>query len=132
MNSATQDVPTLRLQEIVGANGKGVITDWLSGQNAARAKFHVRVGNMAKVPPTDWNKKQFHKLKKADGVAEIKWEAGNKQWRALGFNRNGFFVMVVGCTHKDDVYDPKGCIETAIRRKGEVERGVYKIINYEG
>jgi hypothetical protein len=122
---------SLRLREIVGANGEGVITDWLSTESDARARFHVRIGNMRKVPKTDWTKKQFRKLKKADGIAEIKWEAGNKQWRALGFEKDGYFLMLIGCTHKGDVYVPASCIQTAMRLKKEVEKGQHKIIDYQ-
>ena len=112
---------SLRLREIVGANGKGVITNWLSKEGGARAKFHVRIGNLRLVPRTDWNNAQFHKLKDADGICEIKWKAGDKEWRALGFDKDDYFVMLLGCTHKEDVYDPKNCIETAKARKKEVE-----------
>ena len=122
---------SLRLREIVGANGKGVITDWLSKEPAARAKFHVRIGNLRLVPRTDWNNNQFHKLKDADGVHEIKWKSGSKEWRALGFDRSGFFVMLIGCTHKGDVYDPKSCIDTAVTRKKETEQGRRTIIDYQ-
>jgi hypothetical protein len=122
--------PSLRLREITGADGQGVITSWLARHSEAKARFRVRVGNLSKVPRTDWTKKQFHKLKDADGVAEIKWEAANKQWRAMGFDKDGYFVMLVGCTHKDDNYDPSNCINTAIRLKQETERGRHSLIDF--
>lgn len=122
--------PSLRLREITGGDGKGVITGWLSGNVGARAKFHVRIGNLRSVPRTSWNKKQFHKLKDADGICEIKWKSGDKQWCILGFDKGEHFVMLLGCTHKDDVYDPKNCIETAKARKKEVEQGKRRIIDY--
>jgi hypothetical protein len=122
--------PSLRLREITGADGQGVITSWLARHGEAKARFRVRIGNLSKVPRTDWNKKQFHKLKDAHGVAEIKWEAGNKQFRTLGFDIDGYFVMLIGCTHKDDNYDPSNCINTAIKLKQETERRKHRIIEF--
>jgi hypothetical protein len=122
---------SLRLREIVGANGKGVITDWLSKEGGARAKFHVRIGNLRLVPRADWNKKQFHKLRDANDVCEIKWKSGDRQWCALGFDKDNYFLMLLGCTHKDEVYGPRNCIETAKFRKREVEDGKRTIIDYQ-
>ena len=121
----------LRLREIVGANGKGVITSWLSSESEARSRFHVRIGHMRLVPQGDWTYKQYKKLKNADGVAEIKWEAGKKQWRALGFEIDGYFLMLIGCTHKQNVYNPPGCVKTAMRLKKEVEEGKHASIEYQ-
>src|SRR5579863_4466815 len=123
-------LPSLLLREITGADGQGVIPRWLSRNRETKARFRVRIGNMSKVPRTDWTKQQFHKLKDAYGVAEIKWEAGKKQWRAMGYDKDGYFVMLIGCTHKDDQYDPRNCINTAIRLKQETERGEHTIIDF--
>jgi hypothetical protein len=86
---------------------------------------------MRLVPQADWTKHQFHKLKDADGVSEIKWKAADREWRALGFYKDGYFVMLIGCTHKGDVYDPKSCIETAKARKKETEQGRRIVIDYQ-
>lgn len=120
---------SLRLQEIVGGNGNGVITSWLSKHPGCRARFRVRVGNLRKVPRTDWNKKQFRYLE--SGLAEIKWEWGNRTWRAIGFDHKGCFVMVLGCSHKDNVHDPSDWLKTSKRRKTETEQGLWGIVNYE-
>jgi hypothetical protein len=118
-----------RLQEIVGGNGKGAITAWLSKFPGSRARFRVRVRDLRRIPRADWTKKQFNGL--GDGLHEIKWEWGKKQWRALGFDRNGYFVMVLGCTHKQNVYDPVECLTTARKRKGDTEKELWGIVGYE-
>jgi hypothetical protein len=76
---------------------------------------------MQQVSRTDWNRKQFHKLD--FGLAEIKWKCAGKEFRALGFDFNGSFLMLLGCTHKQGVYDPPDWLKTAKRLKGEVENG---------
>ena len=119
---------TFRLQEIVGSNGKGVITTWLSGYGDARARFRIRVMRLRQ-SQRPWPKTEFRPLGK--GLFEIKWKAGKKEFRAIGFDRGDCFVMVIGCTHKQNVYDPHDCLNTATRRKGEVERGEWRTIDFE-
>ena len=122
-------LPTLLLEELVGANGKGVITRWLSPYPGSRAKFRIRVQNLRRIPQAEWTKKQFHHLE--DGIAEIKWEFGKKEFRAVGFYRGGFFLMLIGCIHKQKVYDPPGWLDTAKRRKREVNDGQWRTVGYE-
>ena len=121
-------VSTLRLREI-SRNGVGRLTTWFSDNRGARAKFRIRVQHLAKIASKDWTWQQFHSL--GDGISEIKWKTGNKQFRAIGFDRDGFFVMVIGCTHKMKVYDPPECLKSAIRLKKEVENGEWDIVEFE-
>jgi phage-related protein len=121
--------PSIRLQEIVLRNGAGAITAWLSQSPAARARFRVRIRDMQKIPRVDWNKKQFRGLGR--GLFEIKWVCDGKQWRALGLDHKGFFVMVLGCTHKQNIYDPVECLSIARKRQKEVQRGEWNVADYE-
>jgi len=120
----------LLLQEIVGSGqGVGEITAWIAQSQAARATFRVRVENLSKTNRAQWNKTQFRKIE--DELCEIKWKADNVQWRALGFDFRGFFVMVLGCTHKGKVYDPHDWRKTALRRIAEVKNGQWKCVEYK-
>jgi putative component of toxin-antitoxin plasmid stabilization module len=121
--------PSIRLQEIVRGNGTGVITAWMSKYPAARARFRVRVRDMQKVPRADWTNQYFRPL--GGGLFEIRWACQGKQWRALGLDHKDFFVMVLGCTHKQNIYDPVECISTARKRQGEVERDEWSIADYQ-
>lgn len=111
--------PVLRLRELLGPGAQGLITTWLATYPGARAKFRIRVRNLRRIPPAQWQKKQFHHLE--GGLAEIKWTFGKKEFRAVGFYHRGFFTMLIGCIHKQGVYDPHGWLDTAKRRKREVE-----------
>lgn len=119
---------SLVLREALG-NGKGELTAWFTANKGARAHFRVRVGHLRKTDRVEWNKKQFRKLDK--GLAEIKWKSGKTQCRAIGFDHKGAFVMVVGCTHKMNVYDPPGALATAERIKTEVQNGKRSTAEFE-
>src|SRR5450432_1049055 len=114
----TQTVLSLLLMESVGSNGKGAITAWIAAYPGSRAKFRIRVMNLRRTPQAEWKKQQFRYL--GGGLAEIKWKHSDKEFRAVGFYRDGFFLMLIGCTHKQGVYDPHDWLNTAKRRKGEV------------
>ena len=122
-------VLSLLLKELVGANGKGVITAWIASHPGARAKFRIRVMNLRRIPQAEWKKTQFRFL--GGGLAEIKWKHSDKEFRAVGLYRDGFFLMLIGCTHKQRVYDPHDWLNTAKRRKGEVENGQWNTIEHE-
>jgi hypothetical protein len=120
--------PYLRLRQIAGADGVGVISKWLKPYPSARARFRIRAEYLAKIPRTEWTLKQLRPL--GDGLFEIKWE-DDKPFRALGFDKDGYFVMVLGCTHKQKVYDPKNCIATAKERMKEAKNGYWYIVEYD-
>lgn len=119
----------LRLRELVGPSGRGLIASWLSSYPGARAFFRVRVKNLRLTPKVNWNKQQFRNL--GNGLSEIKWVFSDKQFRAVGFYHQGCFVMLLGCTHKQGVYDPPNCLQTAKKRKSEVENGAWSTIDHE-
>lgn len=122
--------PNIRLKELVGASGKGVITEWLERDANARARFRIRIARLAGTERVEWNKKQFRNL--GSGLFEIKWEsANNTPHRALGFDQGDFFVLVIGCTHKDDNYEPRKCKDTALARMKEAQRGEWRSAVFE-
>ena len=121
-------ITTFRLQEIVGSQG-GVITNWLSSRPEARATFRIRIKWLRQIKREAWSQNEFRNLGK--GIWEIKWKTANVQFRALGFDHARHFVLVIGCAHKQRVYDPHNCVDTARIRKAEVENGERTTINFE-
>jgi phage-related protein len=120
-------VPSLRLREI-SKWGVGEITAWFDRNKGARAKFRIRVHHLQKVSRADWNKTQFRQLD--HGLAEIKWKFGKTQFRVIGFDFQNSFVMLLGCTHKMNVYTPTECLRTAQRLKKEVENGQWQTLEF--
>ena len=119
---------SLRLKQLQKLSGSGVLDDELNGYSTARADFRVRVLYLQKIPRTEWNIKLFRGL--GNKLFEIKWKSGKVQWRALGYDADGYFVIVKVCTHKDDVYDPANCKDKAHALKADASNGTHKVINY--
>jgi hypothetical protein len=72
------------------------------------------VGELGKVPA-------FKIL--GGGLAELRWQSGGVQYRILGrrIGKNEF-LMLVGCTHKQRIYDPPEAFKTAKRRLDEISK----------
>jgi hypothetical protein len=124
-----EERPTLRIKELESLSGRGVLTEFLKGEDKARARFRVRAISLSRVLRVEWQIKQFRPL--GDGIFEIKWSCCDKEWRALGFDSDGYFLVVRGCTHKGRVYDPHDCIQRAKSLKLEYLRGKWKSRDYE-
>ena len=119
--------PTLRIRQMATTSGRGVLKEFLDP--AARAGFRVRVAYLAATKRECWTDQQFRSL--GDGIWEIKWKSGKKQWRALGFDYQEYFVVVRPCTHKGKVYDPHDCIARAKALKTEVLNEKRTVIDYD-
>jgi hypothetical protein len=61
-------------------------------------------------------------LKGYSKLGELRWSSCRKQHRLIGFLKDGIFVALIGCTHKQRIYDPVDSLETADRRFKEIER----------
>ena len=123
---------SLRLAELRKKGAEdGSITIWLGGHSEARANMRARVAYLAKFPRVEWDKKHFHKIKNGDGLSELKWKAEGKEFRTAGYDYKGYFVMVLGFTHKGKVYDPPGWLESAKKNKKDVEHGYWELVEFE-
>jgi hypothetical protein len=119
--------PTLRIKQMATASGRGILKEFLN--SAARADFNVRVAYLSSIRRESWTDQQFKAV--GDGIWEIKWKSGNKQWRALGFDHQWYFIVVRACTHKGRVYDPHDCIPRAKELRSEAQTGKRNVIGYE-
>jgi hypothetical protein len=128
--------PSIKLAELrKKGDEKGVISEWLAGHQEAAASLDTRVAMLAKIPRSEWDKNHFRKIKGKDarGLWELKWKAEAKEFRAVGYDhREGYFVMLTGCTHKQSVYDPPGWKQIAIKNKAayEAKNGNWEIVEY--
>jgi hypothetical protein len=64
------------------------------------------------------------------GLGELRWQSGNKQQRLLGFFGDGVWYAVIGCTHKQNIYDPTDALVTAVKRKNEIQRREVETVEY--
>ena len=104
------------------------IADWyndLSPQECADADDFIK--NMRKT--REWKPPLYKRLR--DGLGELRWTSCKKQHRLIGFFWGYAWYAVIGCTHKQRIYSPAQCLETARSRKTQIERSEVETIEYE-
>lgn len=103
--------------------GKNLIEDWYQSLGpSAKADFDTTLKTLAITE--DWRGlKQFKMLQR--GLGEIRFKTDNVQYRPAGFFGPGerTFSIYVGCTKKQNVYDPPDAFELARKRKANVDSG---------
>jgi hypothetical protein len=88
----------------------------------------------------DWEYPDINALqgKRFAGLTELRWKSGRKPHRIFGYQSNNLeYTMLIGCTHDKKKYDPPDAMETARRRKIEIESGEastheYQLLTDEG
>jgi hypothetical protein len=62
---------------------------------------------------------------KDDRLWEWKFRVDNIQQRLIGVfgPQRGTAIFLIGCSHKQKIYKPANCLETAIRRAGTARNG---------
>jgi hypothetical protein len=105
------------------------IEDWyqgLSEDDGQNIFDSIIKGNKKADNPTQWHDcKMLQGKAKEHGIWEWRFFADGKQQRLLGiFGRERKqAIFLIGCTHKQRVYDPPECIDTAIRKAKDVRAG---------
>jgi hypothetical protein len=112
-----------KLQQYVTSGGRGAIEDWRKKlPPGARADCDTFLKLMVK--SKTWEPPDL-KLLRGDchGLAELRWPSGGAQYRILGHRLGeNEFLMLIGCTHKQKIYDPPAAFETAKRRFKEISK----------
>lgn len=74
-----------------------------------------------------WGGKEFKRLSgdAYQGLGEIRFNDGGVPHRLIGTNGpgKGEYTFLIGCTHKDKVYDPPNAMDTAAQRRKQLESG---------
>jgi hypothetical protein len=120
-----------RIRCYVSPGGNNKIRDWYNGlstQEKAYADEFIK--NMRKT--REWRPPNYRpRLGGGEGLGELRWESEGKRHRLLGFFMKGSWYAVVGCTHKQQVYNPPDAIDTAKRNKHQIERGEVETEDYD-
>lgn len=115
----------------VSPAGNNKIADWyeaLSIQERADADEYIK--NMRKA--REWTLPHYRpKLRGYSGLGELRWTSEKKQHRLVGYLKNGTFFAMIGCTHKQQAYDPVDALHSADKRKRELEGGKAKTVPYD-
>ena len=122
----------------VSPAGNSKIADWhmdLSAQEKADVDAFLLI--MRKTG--DWQMPSYRrqlraikgvKASQVRGLGELRWISGKKQHRLLGFFGDGVWYAVLGCTHKQNIYDPADALATAVKRKNEIQKVEVKTVEY--
>lgn len=104
------------------------IKDWVTGLSEdgenifwSMLKINRRVQN-----PIHWTQLRYLKGEaKKHRLWELRFKADGKAYRVIGFfgQKRKTAILLIGCFHKQNVYDPPDAINTAIIRKRSLEQG---------
>jgi hypothetical protein len=100
----------------VSAAGNNLIGEWYCKQHVdCRAMFDDLLDILAK--KAEWQYPEFVRLE--DGLGEIRWKFGKAQYRMIGCHWKDpcGYLLLIGCTHKQRVYNPPDAIGTADKRR---------------
>ena len=123
----------------VSPAGNDKIGDWYTGlstKEKADADAFLQIMRRTR----DWQMPNYRpqmkpvkgvKLSQMRGLGELRWCSGKKQQRLLGFFGDGVWYAVLGCTHKQNIYDPADALVTAVKRKNEIQKGEVKTVEYD-
>ena len=105
-----------RFEDVVLPSKVNPIEDWLEDQGSAvAAELDTLITYLATEP--NWQAPQFKRL--TAGLGELRFKESKVQYRVIGCNgRAGrVYVLLIGCTHKQNVYDPPNTMATAGKRR---------------
>jgi hypothetical protein len=125
----TDEVKPIRCY-VSPASGRNKIADWyhsLSSEERADADEFVK--NMRKTK--DWSMPNYRQRLRTYKFGELRWTSRKRQHRLLGYLKAEEYFALVGCTHKQRIYDPANALETADTRKKEIESGKAGTVPYE-
>jgi len=106
----------IRFLDFVSAAGNNQITEWYCRQPVdCRVMFDDLLDILAK--KAEWGYPEFKNL--GNGLGEIRWKFGKVQHRIVGCDWKSppGYLLLMGCTHKQEIYSPPGAIDTADKRR---------------
>jgi hypothetical protein len=115
----------------VSLAGTNKISAWYEGllpQECADADEFIK--NMRKT--REWKMPNYRpSLRGYERLGELRWVSEKKQHRLIGYLQGGTFYALVGCTHKQQIYDPSESLDTADKRRRQIERGDARTVAYD-
>ena len=119
------------IQCYVSPAGNNKIAQWYAGLSAQeKADTDEFLKAMRKT--RRWEMPNYRpRLKNGEGIGELRWHSERKQHRLLGFFGHGYWCALVGCTHKQQIYNPPDALEAAKRCKKQIEKREVKTVDYD-
>lgn len=110
------------------------MTDWYKQLlSQEQTDFDTLIRILAKT--RQWRMPEFRWIKGRPyaGLGEIRFTSERKQHRVIGFYGPSprEFTMLIGCIHKQNIYNPPNALDTAARRKRAIETGTAGVQHHE-
>lgn len=126
-------MPNWTFWDYLSDQGKNYIEDWVEKTLSVseQEEFSALLRNLRNMDR--WKHEPFYKsisAGKTRGLGELRFDGDRKKLRVFGADEKGSinrYVLLIGCSHKQRVYDPPNAMETAARRKGFLESGIGKL-----
>ena len=117
----------------VSPAGNNKIADWYAGlSEAEKADADTFLDIMRKRNATDWKLPDYKwGLQGFSNLGELRWPSANKKHRLIGFFAGGIWYAVLGCTHKQQIYDPADALNTADKRHKQVKNKGVATVEYD-
>ena len=115
--------------------GRKAMDDWRKRDLAIgrpRADLDTFLKNLVKL--REWEYPVIDNLKgeRYRGLSELRWKSGRTPHRIFGYHQGELEnLMLVGCTHNERKYDPPDALETALRRRRDIEQGRATYCEYQ-
>lgn len=119
------------LKAYVSQQGTDYIGNWFNGLTPkAQARLSAILSNLVNLKI--WKYPPYKKLTDCEGLGEIVMEVQNVQYRLIGMwgPAKHEFTFLIGCTHKEDDYDPRDCLMTAVKRKRYIQSNIGELREY--
>jgi len=109
--------------------GRNVIADWRKKDLVAQQKADMDALILIWKTQKKWDSNDFKML--GGGLSEFRFRSCKAQLRLIGFHwprsplgAVGNYTFVLGCSHKQRVYDPPEALTTAADRMENLQRGI--------
>lgn len=116
--------------------GNNKIREWYEGLGVdAQADCDTTLNDLAGTK--NWEVPQINEFGRLQGkkwkpLGEVRWKTANVQHRIFGyFGADGVFILLIGATHKQRVYQPRNALDDAAKRYRQVERGEVETSDHE-
>lgn len=116
-----------RFEDYLLPSGNNPIEEWLDDEGpSVEADFDASLKylSITKV----WSYPEYKPL--GSGLGEIRFKTNKVQYRVVGCHGKkggGLFVLLIGCSHKEGVYQPPNALDTAARRRAEYDLNTTRV-----
>ena len=117
-------MPLWTFKDYVSPAGTNDVSGWCEALSVkAQARLDAILEHLE--ASQSWSGQEFKRLSgdKYQGLGEVRFKDGGVPCRLIGMNGpgKGEYTFLIGCTHKDDKYDPPSALDTATERRKLLE-----------